>query len=55
MVIFLSPQVKEKEVITPSKQDSEQNKMQSYIIPLTIGVLLIIVIGSYLWLMKRKK
>ncbi|MGG3559312.1 copper resistance protein CopC [Peribacillus frigoritolerans] len=48
-------QVKEKEVITPLKQDSEQNKMQSYIIPLTIGVLLIIVIGSYLWLMKRKK
>ncbi|MFE5431671.1 copper resistance protein CopC [Peribacillus simplex] len=50
-----TPQVKEKEVITPSKQESEQNKMQSYIIPLTIGVLLFIVIGSFLWLMRRKK
>ncbi|TVX77178.1 hypothetical protein FQP34_22405 [Peribacillus simplex] len=48
-------QVKEKEVITPSKQESEQNKMPSYVIPLTIGVLLFIVIGSFLWLMRRKK
>ncbi|TDL86237.1 hypothetical protein E2R55_22770 [Vibrio vulnificus] len=48
-------QVKEKEVITPLKQESAQNKMQSYIIPLTIGVLLFIVIGSFLWLMRRKK
>ncbi|WP_339202216.1 copper resistance protein CopC [Peribacillus sp. FSL P2-0133] len=48
-------QVKEKEVITPSKQESEQNKMQSYIIPLTIVVLLFIVIGSFLWLVRRKK
>lgn len=48
-------QVKEIEVITPTKQESEQNKMQSYIIPLTIGALLFIVIGSFLWLMRRKK
>lgn len=48
-------QVKEKEVITPSKQESEQNKLPTYVIPLTISVLLLIVIGSFLWLMRRKK
>lgn len=35
--------------------DVQQNKLPSYVIPVTIGILAIVVIGSLFFLMKRKK
>ena len=36
-------------------EEIQQNKMPSYIIPSIIGVLIVIVVGSFLWLLRRKK
>jgi copper resistance protein C len=52
------PEAEEKEVDTVDEAKSEevqQNKMPSYVIPVIIGVLIVIVVGSFLLMMKRKK
>ena len=52
------PNVVEKEVDTVTEtKDKEipQNKMPSYVIPSIIGVLIVIVVVSFLLIMKRKK
>ena len=38
-----------------TEEDVQQNKLPSYVIPSIIGVLIIIVVGSFLLIMKRKK
>lgn len=38
-----------------TKQVDQQNKLPSYIFPSLIGLLILIIIGSFLWLMRRKK
>ncbi|MFF2587148.1 copper resistance protein CopC [Peribacillus butanolivorans] len=37
------------------KEEIEQNKLPSYIIPSIIGVLIVIVVGSFIWILRRKK
>ena len=52
------PKVEEKEVNTVNEETSEEiqhNKMPSYVIPIIIGILIVIVVGSFLLMMKRKK
>jgi methionine-rich copper-binding protein CopC len=52
------PNVEEKEVDTVTEAKDEeilQNKMPSYVIPTVIGVLIVIVLVSFLLIMKRKK
>ena len=52
------PNVEEKEVdtVTEAKDDEiPQNKIPSYVIPTIIGVLIVIVVVSFLLIMKRKK
>ena len=52
------PNVEEKEVDTVNEakdEEIQQNKMPSYIIPTIIGILIVIVVGSFLLIMKRKK
>jgi copper resistance protein C len=52
------PNVEEKEVDTVTEAKDEeipQNKMPSYVIPSIIGVLIVIVVVSFLLIMKRKK
>ena len=52
------PNVEEKEVDTVNEAKDEeipQNKMPSYVIPSIIGVLIVIVVVSFLLIMKRKK
>lgn len=41
--------------IIKSKQEVQQSNMPSYIIPSISVVLFVVVIGSFLWLMRRKK
>lgn len=52
------PKAEEKEVDPVNEATSEevpQNKLPSYVLPIIIGILIIIVAGSFLLLMKRKK
>ena len=52
------PKAEKKEVDTVNKAKDEQiqqNKMPSYVIPTIIGVLIVIVVGSFLLILKRKK
>lgn len=52
------PKVAEKEDATVNEvkvEEIQQNKLPSYVIPSIIGVLIIIVMGSFLLMMKRKK
>ena len=52
------PNVEEKEVDTVNEakdEEIQQNKMPSYVIPSIIGVLIVIVVVSFLLIMKRKK
>ena len=52
------PNVEEKEVDTLNEtkdENTQQNKMPSYIIPTIIGILIVFVLGSFLLIMKRKK
>jgi len=37
------------------EEDSNQNEASSYVVPVIIGLLIVIVIGSFIFLMKRKK
>ena len=50
--------VEEKEVDTVNEAKDEQiqqSKMPSYVIPTIIGILMVIVVGSFLLILKRKK
>src|SRR4051812_26388219 len=52
------PKVEEKEVDTVNEVKDEQiqqSKMPSYVIPTIIGILMVIVVGSFLLILKRKK
>ena len=52
------PKVEEKEVDTVNEAKDEQiqqSKMPSYVIPTIIGILMVIVVGSFLLILKRKK
>ena len=52
------PKVEESEVDTANEakdEEIQQNKMPSYVMPTIIGVLIIIVVGSFLFILKRKK
>ncbi|MEK3992952.1 MULTISPECIES: copper resistance protein CopC [Robertmurraya] len=41
--------------IETEQEDVQQNKLPSYVIPSIIGILIVIVIGSFLLILKRKK
>ncbi|WP_256242230.1 copper resistance CopC family protein [Bacillus sp. V3B] len=52
------PKVPEKEAATVTEEQTveiQQNKLPSYVIPTIIGVLIVIVVGSFLLIMKRKR
>jgi len=52
------PKMEEKEVDTVNETKDEQiqqSKMPSYVIPTIIGILMVIVVGSFLLILKRKK
>lgn len=50
--------VEEKKTDTVNETETEevqQNKLPAYVIPVIIGILVIIVVGSFLFMMKRKR
>ena len=52
------PKVEEKEVDTVNELKDEQiqqSKMPPYVIPTIIGILMVIIVGSFLLILKRKK
>ena len=54
----VQPKVKEKEVDTVNEakdKQIQQSTMPSYVIPTIIGILMVIVVGSFLLILKRKK
>ncbi|WP_318507500.1 copper resistance protein CopC [Bacillus sp. T3] len=52
------PKVEDKKVDTVKEKETEeiaQNKLPSYVIPAILGIFIIIVVGSFFFIMKRKK